>query len=244
MGLATPMGAGRSGSAQQSSPTSGAGQWSPPADEAIWEALVHDAAAAVAVFDASAHVVVANPLYLKMIGAKSIEAARALSIEQRLGHDMAEERLPILQAILRTGKPTMIRDLRRGWALLLTMRRVGDHVLATFRPADIPDWCDAHVTDVALSPIKHIDLGPLAALSEREKEILAFIGQGLTSAQIAKKLCRTVKTIEWHRSAIARKLNTKDRVALAKMAIQAGLCTPEYNQRLAAMEAGGTGVPD
>ena len=56
----------------------------------------------------------------------------------------------------------------------------------------------------------------------------ALIGQGMTSAQIAKKLCRTIKTIEWHRSAIARKLNTKDRVALAQLAVQAGLCSPTF----------------
>ena len=33
---------------------------------------------------------------------------------------------------------------------------------------------------------------------------------------------------EQHRSAIARKLHTKDRVALAQMAIRAGLCSPTF----------------
>ena len=60
----------------------------------------------------------------------------------------------------------------------------------------------------------------------REAEV--EISKGQTIAQIAKKLCRTIKTIEWHRSAIARKLNTKDRVALAQLAIQAGLCSPTF----------------
>ena len=222
--------------------------WNPPSTEPLWQALVHDTAAAVGVFDSEGVLLWCNALYVHMVGAERFEQVKGSSIENRIGHEMAVERLPILVDVYRSGKPVMIRDLRRGRALLLTMRRVEGQpavILAVWRPADIPDWADAHVTDVPLAAIKHIDPGPLAALSEREKEILAFIGQGMTSAQIAKKLCRTIKTIEWHRSAIARKLKTKDRVALAKLAIQAGLCTPEFNQRLATMEAAeaaGTGA--
>lgn len=209
-------------------------QWTPPANDPFWDALVHDSAAAVAVFDIEGHPFFGNQLYLRMVGVTSFEHVRGLSIEQRMGHEMAEERQPILRDVIRTGKSVQIRDVRRGRALLAFLRKIPGHdlVLATFRPADIPDWCDAHVTDMPLVPVKHVDTGILAALSEREKEILAFIGQGFTSAQIAKKLHRTIKTIEWHRSAIAKKLQTKDRVALAKLAIQAGLCTPEFNRRL------------
>lgn len=208
--------------------------WTAPQNDPLWDALVHDSAAAVAVFDIDGHPLFGNPLYLRMVGVTSFDQVRGLSIEQRLGHEMAEERLPILREVIRTGKPVQIRDVRRGRALLGFLRKLPgyDVALTTFRPADIPDWCDAHVTDMPVVAIKHVDTGALAALSEREKEILAFIGQGYTSAQIAKKLHRTIKTIEWHRSAIAKKLQTKDRVALAKLAIQAGLCTPEFNRRL------------
>lgn len=215
--------------------TSKAPAWSPPTSDPLWNALIHDAAAAVAVIGGEGIITWCNALYLHLLGLERFEQIKGSSLEQRLGQAMASERLPILSEILRTGKPIMIHDLRRGRALLLTLRRLDAHppvILAVWRPADIPDWADAHVTDVPLAHIKHVDLGPLAALSEREKEILAFIGQGLTSAQIAKKLCRTIKTVEWHRSAIARKLKTRDRVALAKLAISAGLCTPEFNARL------------
>lgn len=215
-----------------------AAAWSPPATDPLWEALVHDSAAAVAVFDLEGHVLFGNALYLRMVGVSSFEQVRGLTLEQRMGHEMAEERMPILREVIRSGKSVQIRDVRRGRALLAFLRKLpgSDVAVVTFRPADIPDWCDAHVTDLPLVPVKHVDTGVLAALSEREKEILAFIGQGYTSAQIAKKLHRTIKTIEWHRSAIAKKLQTKDRVALAKLAISAGLCTPEFNQRLAATE--------
>lgn len=213
--------------------------WTLPVADPVWDALVHDSACALAVVDADGHVLFSNALYIRMLGVSSQDQVKGQSIEQRLGHEMAEERLPILREVIRTGKPVQFRDVRKGRALLAFLRKLPTHdvVLATFRPADIPDWCDASVSDMAVATVKHVDPGVLSALSEREKEILAFIGQGFTSAQIAKKLHRTIKTIEWHRSAIAKKLQTKDRVALAKLAIQAGLCTPEFNQRLSADDA-------
>lgn len=207
--------------------------WAPPsAADPFWNALVHDSGAAVAVFDPDGWIQYANPVFLRMSGAKTFEEVRRLSIEQRLQHDMAEERLAILRDVVRNGHAQMFKDLRGGRALVVTARPFPGQpqfALAVYRPADIPNWAsDADPTDVDAAQIKHVDPGPLAVLSEREREILALIGQGLTSAQIAKKLCRTIKTIEWHRSAIARKLKTKDRVALAQLAIQAGLCSPTF----------------
>jgi DNA-binding CsgD family transcriptional regulator len=214
-------------------PTAPTTAWTPPApSDAVWNALVSDAGAAIAVFDENGWAHFANHLFLKMTGASSYEEVKRMSIEQRLQHDMAEERLAILREVIRTQRPAMIKDLRAGKALVITARPFPGQpsfALATFRPADIHGWAtDAEPTDVPAAQVRHVDPGPLSVLSEREKEILALIGNGLTSAQIAKKLCRTIKTIEWHRSAIARKLHTKDRVALAQLAIQAGLCSPTF----------------
>ena len=207
--------------------------WTPPhATDAYWNALIHDSGAAVAVFDVDGWAHFANPVYLRLAGVKTIEELKRQSIEERLQHDMAAERLAILRDVIRTGRAQLFKDLRRGRALVVTSRQFPGQpafALAVFRPADIPNWAtDAEPTDVDAALIRHTDPGPLSVLSEREKEILALIGQGMTSAQIAKKLCRTIKTIEWHRSAIARKLHTKDRVALAQLAIQAGLCSPTF----------------
>lgn len=204
----------------------------PTASDTMWNALVNDTGAAVAVFDENGWVHYGNPIFLRMTGVNTFEEVRRLSIEQRLQHDMAEERLAILRDVIRNGRPLMLKDLRAGKALVITARQFPGqpaYALAIFRPADIHGWAtDAEPSDVPATQIRHVDAGPLAVLSEREKEILALIGNGLTSAQIAKKLCRTIKTIEWHRSAIARKLHTKDRVALAQLAIQAGLCSPTF----------------
>lgn len=67
------------------------------------------------------------------------------------------------------------------------------------------------------------DMGPLARLTEREIEVLRHIGQGLTTAQIAKAMHRSVKTIEWHRVSLGNKLEASNRVELARIAIRLGL---------------------
>lgn len=65
----------------------------------------------------------------------------------------------------------------------------------------------------------------LQALSAREREILALIGQGLTQVEIAACLNRSPETVKSHRAEIARKLGFGDRVHLARFAIQYGLAT-------------------
>jgi DNA-binding NarL/FixJ family response regulator len=70
---------------------------------------------------------------------------------------------------------------------------------------------------------KHDDLGVLGALTTREMEILRLIGKGLSTADIAKQLHRSVKTIEWHRVSLGTKLGVTNRVELARIAIRAGV---------------------
>lgn len=60
----------------------------------------------------------------------------------------------------------------------------------------------------------------LAALSEREFEILHLIGLGFGTRQIAEKLCRSIKTIEAHRAAIKEKLHLESGLELNRFAVQ------------------------
>ncbi|MCC7144990.1 MAG: helix-turn-helix transcriptional regulator [Phycisphaeraceae bacterium] len=65
-------------------------------------------------------------------------------------------------------------------------------------------------------------------LTAREKEVLALIGQGCSTAQIALSLHRSQKTVQSHRLSIGRKLGVHNRVELARLAISAGL-SPLFN---------------
>ena len=55
-------------------------------------------------------------------------------------------------------------------------------------------------------------------LSEREREVLALIAEGLTTAQIAEKLYLSPHTVQTHRDHIMTKLNLHSRVALTRYA--------------------------
>ena len=61
---------------------------------------------------------------------------------------------------------------------------------------------------------------PVAALSERELEILKLVGQGHGTRQIAKDLNLSVKTVESHRAHIKDKLSLKTAPEMLRFAVQ------------------------
>jgi two-component system response regulator NreC len=67
------------------------------------------------------------------------------------------------------------------------------------------------------------DLKGYEGLSEREREVLALIAEGLTTAQIANKLFLSPHTVQTHRDHLMTKLDLHSRVALTKYAIRKGL---------------------
>ncbi|MFT5207670.1 MAG: DNA-binding NarL/FixJ family response regulator [Candidatus Omnitrophota bacterium] len=61
---------------------------------------------------------------------------------------------------------------------------------------------------------------PVDSLSDRELEVFRLLGSGLGTRQIAKKLSRSVKTVESYREHIKLKLDLKDSSELVQNAIQ------------------------
>lgn len=72
----------------------------------------------------------------------------------------------------------------------------------------------------ALTVPKTIPIGSIANLSEREFEVLHLIGLGFSTREIAKKLNRSVKTIEAHQANIKEKLAIPNGKELMRFAIQ------------------------
>lgn len=66
---------------------------------------------------------------------------------------------------------------------------------------------------------------PAAApdLTEREREVLALVAQGLSNREIAEKLVISEKTVKTHVSSLLGKLGQEDRTKLAVYAIKHGL---------------------
>jgi two-component system response regulator NreC len=60
-------------------------------------------------------------------------------------------------------------------------------------------------------------------LSDRERQVLRLIAEGVTSSDIAQKLFISVKTVLGHRANIMEKLNLHSRTELVKYAIRKGI---------------------
>ena len=67
------------------------------------------------------------------------------------------------------------------------------------------------------------DTTQLGAITEREREVLALVGQGLTNDEIGKALYLSPLTAKTHVSRIMSKLAARDRVQLVVIAYETGL---------------------
>jgi DNA-binding NarL/FixJ family response regulator len=70
-------------------------------------------------------------------------------------------------------------------------------------------------------------LGQVESLTPRESEVLHLIVSGQTNTQIAKTLCLSVKTVEWHRTNMMSKLSVHSVGELMRYAYDHGLVEPE-----------------
>nr|WP_218869103.1 response regulator transcription factor [Leifsonia psychrotolerans] len=66
----------------------------------------------------------------------------------------------------------------------------------------------------------------LAALTEREREVLGLVGRGLTNTEIGLRLFLSPLTAKTHVSRIMSKLGARDRVQLVIIAAETGLVSP------------------
>ena len=79
------------------------------------------------------------------------------------------------------------------------------------------------VVDASLAGGPPIGATSAVVLSDREREVLQLLAEGLSSPQIGKRLYIATSTVETHRRSIMRKLSIHNVADLTKWAIREGL---------------------
>jgi DNA-binding CsgD family transcriptional regulator len=205
---------------------------------AAWEAVVSDPGVGIALLSDDGRVLALNaPAAVIKFG----ESARPADLIGRLWTKefpapFVTERLEILRRIRATRVPELVRTIwhgRQHFSWIVPIGKAAEGQPQTFlfvlRRAIGEPWATT-VVETPVTDSRIADLGELGVLTPRELEVLAFIGQGLTSREIAQQLHRSVKTIERHRESIGAKLRESSRIRLAVLARRAGL-TPADAER-------------
>ncbi|WP_240744699.1 response regulator transcription factor [Desulforhopalus sp. IMCC35007] len=89
-----------------------------------------------------------------------------------------------------------------------------------------PYMTDEFADDV-ISMYRNDRRSPFQELTKREKEILQFVVQGLTSRQMAEQLNLSQRTVDHHRSNLLRKFDRKNSVELVHYAVRNGFVSSE-----------------
>lgn len=81
------------------------------------------------------------------------------------------------------------------------------------------------VMDQMISPTLPDERPSETLLTLREREVLGLVAEGLSSKEVADRLCVSPKTVETHRSRIMKKLAVDNFADLVKYAIREGITT-------------------
>ncbi|MBS0195307.1 MAG: hypothetical protein JSR77_00960 [Planctomycetes bacterium] len=200
-----------------------------PNDAALWAALTEDSGAAVIALSSSGAVLAVSSAAYKLFGVKQKPDGVTGDLNDLFESALARERLQVVSEVIASGKPLAIEGMVAGRMIRSVLRPLAGRngsAGAVVMVSRLGTEADG-LTGVRARRAEIDDLGPLAGLTSRELEILKLIGLGLSTADIAEKLGRSVKTVEWHRVSLGEKLGISNRVELARIAIAAGLVASE-----------------
>lgn len=195
-------------------------------DPQVWGALVEDPNTCVLVLGPEGSIEFANAAAACSLSGSVSSSLIGRRMGEFFDEDYVRERMDIVEDVLSTRRTVTLEGMSRGKYTRTSFRPLpgsdgAGRVLVVSRAA--PPESEPAPGGGPVLRAKVNDAGKLGALTTRETEILKLIGMGLSTAEIAKKLHRSVKTIEWHRVSLGEKLGVTNRVELARIAIAAGL---------------------
>lgn len=212
-------------------PTGTEKQWISENDpQLLWNALTQDAEVGVVIATVGGKILFANHTATEVLAGNQTQLVNK-ALSDFLPKDVAYERVRISEQVITTGNPIALVGLIRGICRCALIRphisadNSVKRVMIICRPLTaidrMPDLQMIQGCELVFAECN--DLGPLATLTEREFDVLALIGEGMSISEIGRRLGRSAKTIEWHRRSLGAKLDESNRVGLARIAIKAGL---------------------
>jgi DNA-binding NarL/FixJ family response regulator len=164
---------------------------------------------------------------IRMPGVDGLEATRRIAADDDLAGVKVimlttfESDEYVYQAIRAGASGFLVKDAEPA-DLIQAIRVVagGDALLA-------PRVTRRLITDLASRPPRpQFDGRQLAALTDREREVLGLIAGGLSNDEIAAHLFVSPLTVKTHVSRILAKLDARDRAQLVVLAYESGLVSP------------------
>jgi len=225
-----------------------------PLDKILMEVAASCGFMLVLVFDLDGKVLYANAAMANEFGFKSADDFIGQSMKDIAPAEWIDERLEIARKAIDTNQKIGLLEIFNGnriftrfvpiaykkidkriERILIIVENITDHTYQEL------------VSNGYTHPVYHAhvnELGNLDALTAREIEVLALMGQGLRPKEIAKSLFRSNSTILRHREKIGQKLHSSDRSELIKYAQKAVLQVEDaerkrvrFRDRLAARSA-------
>jgi DNA-binding NarL/FixJ family response regulator len=157
---------------------------------------------------------------IRMPGVDGLEATRRISADE----DLAGVKVIILTTF--ESDEYVYRAIRAGASGFLVKDTEPAELLQAVRVVARGDALRL-ITDLASRPERPQPSDEiLAGLTDREREVLALVAEGLSNDEIAGRLFLSPLTSKTHVSRIMTKLNARDRAQLVVLAYESGLVTP------------------
>lgn len=170
---------------------------------------------------------------IRMPGTDGLEATRVIAADERL----AETKVVILTTFdldeyvfeaVRIGASGFLVKDTEPTELLRGVRAVasGDALLSPGVTRRLIGEFASRSRDTSLPAARRLDL-----LTEREREIVGLVGEGLSNDEIAARLVVSPATAKTHVSRAMVKLHARDRAQLVVLAYESGLVRPGWSDR-------------
>ena len=184
--------------------------------------------------------------------ADGAEAVR-LAVEQAPDVVLMDIRMPVLDGIEATRRIAARSELSEVRVVVLTTFEIDEYVFEAVRagaagflvkhtePADLvravrvvaagdallsPTVTRRLLAEFATRTKPTPDTAVLAALTDREREVMTLVAEGLSNAEIAERLVLSPATARTHVGRILLKLGARDRTQLVVLAYESGLVRP------------------